>query len=65
MQEMFKVINEYEARGVKTMYFNNYQFDIEKDEVEDFEEYGYKVEYIESVIKNGVGLVNRFSITRC
>lgn len=65
MEDMFKVINEFEARGVERMYFNNHQFDIEKDEVEDFEEYGYKVEYIESVIKNGIGLVNRFSITKC
>lgn len=68
MEPMFKVINEFEARrgyfNISEMEFSDREFDIYQDELEDFLEYGYKVEFVESTIKYGEGLINWFSIKR-
>lgn len=63
MENILNIINEYEARKVKVMYFDNAAFNIHKDELEAFKEYGYTVNYFGFAISNG-SFIERYSITK-
>ena len=64
MSEVFKVINEFEARKVDRMIFNTKEFDIEESDIAEFEKYGYKVEYIKFEFVEEYGFADIFSITK-
>lgn len=68
MNEVFKVINEFEARvqilSISVMYFNTQDYEIYRDELEEFEQEGYIVKYLGNELRKNVGFVDKYSITK-